>query len=226
MPITIESVSLAYNAKVVCGCMKGIVGKVDKIWMIDGQEMTEEQVVSAILQRDATITREFFFHQCYPLFNNIYNKYYTDCENVLEFMQEIYLYIIIPQRKTGLSKLAGFAHRCSFQMWLKIVAENYCHQLFAKRIETDNNYNDGDSLERIGGSVDKEIKNLSMEDAYKVLKQIPNNRYRRLIELRYLLDKTNEETAELLSMTMQNYYNKHKLAKAQLYVALRKEGIL
>lgn len=111
-------------------------------------------------------------------------------------------------------------------MWLKIVAENYCHQLFAKRIETDNNFGDGDSLERIGGSVDKEIRNLSMEDAYKVLKQMPNERYRRLIELRYLLDKTNEETAEMLSMTMPNYYNKHKLAKAQLYVALRKEGFV
>lgn len=198
----------------------------DTIWMIDGSEMTEKQVVSAILQRDATITREFLFRQCYPLFNNIYNKYYTDCESVLEFMQEIYLYIIIPQRKTGQSKLEGFGHRCSFPMWLKIVAENYCHQLFAKRIETDKNYGDGDSLERIGGSVDKEIRNLSMEDAYKVLKQMPNERYRRLIELRYLLDKTNEETAELLSMTRPNYYNKHKLAKAQLYIALRKEGFV
>lgn len=198
----------------------------NKIWQIGGREKTEEQIVSAILQRDATITREFLFRQCYPLFNNIYNKYYTDCENVLEFIQEIYLYIIIPQRKTGQSKLAGFGHRCSFPMWLKIVAENYCHQLFAKRIETDDNYGDGDSLERIGDSVDKEIRNLSMEDAYKVLKQMPNERYRRLIELRYLLDKTNEETAELLSMTMPNYYNKHKLAKAQLYVALRKEGVV
>lgn len=60
----------------------------------------------------------------------------------------------------------------------------------------------------------------------KVLKQMPNERYRRLIELRYLLDKTNEDAAELLSMTMPNYYNKHKLAKAQLYVALRKEGFV
>jgi len=157
-----------------------------KIWLIQGQEMTEQEIVSAILQRNSYITKEFYFRQCFPLFNSIYNKYYTDCETVLEFMQEIYLYIIIPQRATGVSKLEGFKHKCSFPMWIKIVAENYCHQLFAKRIETDNEYNDSDSFERISGSIDAELRRLNMDDAHKVLNQMPNERYRRLIELRYL----------------------------------------
>lgn len=188
--------------------------------------LTDREIVSAILHRDTLVTKAYLYGKCRPLFTAIYLRYYTDCENVFEFINEIYVYILTPLKSTGRSKLQDFSYRCSLTMWLKIVAENYCHQLFAKRIETDNNYGDGDSLERIGSSVDKEIRNLSMEDAYKVLKQMPNERYRRLIELRYLLDKTNEETAELLSMTMPNYYNKHKLAKAQLYVALRKEGIV
>ena len=116
-------------------------------------------------------------------------------------------------------------------MWLKIVTENYCHQIFAKRIPKDQNFNgEGDSFERITDSVEIEINNLCMEDDKKtvqrILSQMPNARYRRLIELRYLQDKTNEETTELLSMAMPNYYNKHKLAKAQLYVALRKEGFI
>lgn len=190
------------------------------------ENYTDQEIVKAILDRDTTITKEFLYRKCYPLFKAVYDKYYTDCESCFELINEIYVYIMIPQKKTGISKLAAFEFRCTLTMWLKIVVENYCHQLFAKRIETDNNYGDGDSLERIGGSVDKEIRNLSMEDAYKVLKQMPNERYRRLIELRYILDRTNEETAESLSMTMSNYYNKHKLAKAQLYVALRKEGIV
>ena len=36
--------------------------------------------------------------------------------------------------------------------------------------------------------------------------------------------KSNEETAEALGMTMDNYYNKHKLAKEQYVRVLRKES--
>ena len=52
---------------------------------------------------------------------------------------------------------------------------------------------------------------------------MPNKRYRNIIRLRYLEQKTNEETAEALGMTMDNYYNKHKLAKAQYEKVCRKE---
>lgn len=55
---------------------------------------------------------------------------------------------------------------------------------------------------------------------------MPNQRYRKLIEYRYIQDRSNEETAALLSMSMANYYNKHKLAKAQFVATLRKEGLL
>ena len=189
------------------------------------ENYTDQEIVKAILDRDTIITKEFLYGECYPLFKAVYDKYYTDCESCFELINEIYVYIMIPQKKTGISKLAAFGFRCTLTMWLKIVVENYCHQLFAKRIETNNG--DVDRLERIGSSINKEIRNFSMEDAYKVLKQMPNEqRYHRLIELRYLLDKTNKETAELLSMIMPNYYNKHKLAKAQLYVTLRKEDVV
>ena len=42
--------------------------------------------------------------------------------------------------------------------------------------------------------------------------------------MRYLEQKTNEETAEALGMTMDNYYNKHKLAKEQYERVWRKEA--
>ena len=55
---------------------------------------------------------------------------------------------------------------------------------------------------------------------------MPNSRYRELIRYRYVEEKTNEETAELLGMSMDNYYNKHRLAKEQLKRILRKEGLV
>lgn len=192
---------------------------------------TDKEIVNAILKGDPFITKEYLYRKCYPLFASIYSKYYTDCENIIELINEIYVYIRMPHHETHRSKLQDFGFQCTLTMWLKIVTENYCRQIFAKRIPKDSNFDgEDDSFERIVDSAEIEINNLCMEDEKKtiqrILNQMPNARYRRLIELRYLQDKTNEETAELLSMTMPNYYNKHKLAKAQLYVALRKEDII
>ena len=49
---------------------------------------------------------------------------------------------------------------------------------------------------------------------------------RRLIELRSLHETSNEETAVALGMNIDSYYPKHKLPKAHLHAALRKEGII
>lgn len=192
---------------------------------------TDQEIVTAILNRNTFITKEYLYKKCYPLFKAIYDKYYTDCENPIELINEVYVYILMPHRETHRSKLQDFGFRCTLTMWLKIVAENYCHQIFAKRIPKDQNFDgEDDSFERISDSVEIEINNLRMEDDKKIVQRIlskmPNVRYRRLIELRYLQEKTNEETAAALNMKIDSYYPKHKLAKAQLYMALKQEGLI
>lgn len=161
------------------------------------------------------------------MFKSIYDKYYTDCETCFELINEIYVYIMIPQRKTGISKLSAFGYRCTFTMWLKIVTENYCHQLYARRLEFDNDADVGsDRNLPEDESLTANTRRINMEDVDKILSMMPNQRYRRLIRYRYVEEKSNEETAMLLGMTMANYYNKHKLAKAQYCAAMRKEGLL
>lgn len=190
-------------------------------------QYTDQQIVKAILNRDTYVTKEFLYRKCYPLFKSVYDKYYTDCENCIELINEIYVYILIPQRMTGISKLAAFGYRCTLTMWLKVVVENYCHQLYARRMDfdrdsdvsSDRNMPDDDSLT-------ENTRNIDMEDVRKILNMMPNQRYRQLIEYRYVDEKTNEETAMLLAVTLANYYNMHKRAKAQYCEVLRKEGLL
>ena len=69
-------------------------------------------------------------------------------------------------------------------------------------------------------------RKLDMDDVQKILSMMPNQRYRKLIKYRYVDEKSNEETALLLEMSMANYYNCHKRAKAQYCEVLRKEGLL
>lgn len=189
--------------------------------------LSDQEIVQAILGRDTVITKEYLYRRCYPLFNAIFNKYYTDCENTIELISEIYLYILLPHRETQQSKLQNFGFRCSLTMWLKIVTENYCRQLYSKRNLVDENiFVDNDRNDIGDDSFIINTQNLDMEDVQKILSMMPNQRYRKLIEYRYIEEKSNEETALLLAMSMANYYNCHKRAKEQYCEVMRKEGLL
>lgn len=197
----------------------------DKVTEISA--LTDQEIVKAILDRDTFVTKEYLYKVCYPLFKSIFDKYYTDCDNCFEFINEIYVYIMLPHKETHVSKLAGFGFRCTLTMWLKIVSEHFCHQLYTKisNLPTDS-LDTSDRNPGISISIETKIQSLDMQDVHKILAAMPNDRFRALIEYRYIDGKSNEETAELLGVTMPNYYNMHKRAKAQFCEELRKEGLL
>ena len=191
------------------------------------ESLTDREIVDAIIRRDARITRLYLYEKCYTLFKARYDKYYTDCESCVEFVNQIYLLIMTPRKSTGVSPLQTFGFRCTLTMWLKIIAENYCKQLFRKKVDFSNGVsNESDRLNIQDDSLNLDFRSIYAGDVVRILDMMPNLRYRNLIELRYVNEKTNEETADILGMTMDNYYNKHKLAKAQFCNILRKEGLL
>ena len=189
------------------------------------ESLTDQDIVDAILRKDIKITRLYFYEKCYPLFKVCYDKYYTDCESCLEFINQIYLLVMTPRKSTDVSPLQTFGFRCTLTMWLKIIAENYCCQLFNKRIEfidSSEDVGDRNTQEPVSPNIDS----LNRQDVEVVLSLMPNKRYSSLIRLRYVEEKSNEETSEILGMTMDNYYNKHKLAKEQFAKILRREGLI
>ena len=191
------------------------------------------QIARSIIARDENVTRQFFYRHCYPLFKSIYDNYYTDCTNVKEFIDEIYILTIAPSKKTGRCQMENYRGESTLASWLKTVCLFYCYKkykrkqrmpIFAPLPDTDENNADAtDRLACIGASIEIEIDSMNREDAEKLLSLMPNERYRTLIQLRYLEQMTNEETAKELEMTMDNYYNIHKRAKAQFESICRKE---
>lgn len=227
------------------------------------QSLTDQEVVRGILDRDARITRLYFYEKCYPLFKALYTRYYTDCEDCLEFINAIYLYLMVPNERTGKCYLESFGFSCSFTCWLKIVAMNYCHQLFRKRGNVDGSNEEELDQEILAGGdyrqlfhtridvvsidgtdqdqdegneywadrflVDTDTINtdeLDKEDVATVLHLMESPNYRELIRCKYIKEMSHTETAKMLGMTMANYYNAHKRAKAQCKEVLRKEGLL
>lgn len=191
------------------------------------EQLSDNQIVDALLQRDSSVTRLFLYKKCRPLFRSIYQRYYTDCADEVELINEIYLFIMTPGKKTGRSPLEGFTFRCSITLWLKIVAEHYCHSLYSHKINTDENILvDSDRNADESLSLVSEDNSLTMADASRILDSMSNERYRSLIRFRYLEERSNEETAELLGLSMANYYNVHLRAKKQWCDMLKQEGLL
>lgn len=194
------------------------------------------QIAKSLINRDERITRRYYYEQCYPLFKSIYDNYYTDCKCCKEFMDEIYVVVLAPSKITGKCQMENFKGESSLASWLKTVCLFYCYDKFdlKKRMPvyeplchfSENDGNDGgsDRTDGIYGSIEIDFSNLNYQDALVILGLMPNKRYSSLIKLRYLEQKTNEETAEALGMTMDNYYNKHRLAKEQYVRVFREEA--
>lgn len=193
------------------------------------------QIAKSLIERDEMVTRRYYYEQCYPLFKSVYDNYYTECKCCKEFMDEIYILVIAPN-KSGKCQMENYRGESTLTSWLKTVCLYYCYHRYElkkrmpvyepipQKSEKDSEKEDGgDIIDRIGGSIEIDFSNLNRQDALVILGLMPNKRYSSLIKLRYLEQMTNEETAESLGMTMENYYNKHKLAKEQYLQIYRKE---
>ena len=190
--------------------------------------MSDQEVVQALLDCDKDITYNYLYKKCYPLFKSIYNDYYTDCENCIEFINEIYTLIMIPGKKSGKIPLANFSHKCTLTFWLKRVAINHCKRKYKRkpRLTVASDLTREDSMRQFGGTEEIDLSSVNKEDVKKIIDQVKPERFRQIIIHRYLEEKTNEETALLLNMSIDNFYNKHLIAKSKVIGILKKEGLL
>ncbi len=188
-------------------------------------------IVNAILLRDQRITQQYLYIKCYPLFKSVYDNYYTDSQSCLEFINEIYVHLLTPNKNTGLCKLQTFQFGSTFTTWLKTVAVYYCYEHYRRKqkisfieekIETDSYQSD--RFDQFAASMYTEESIMSRDDLEAILGLMPNKRYSMIMRLRYLEGLSNEETASALQMSMDNYYNKHMRAKKQFNETVNKEG--
>lgn len=68
-----------------------------------------------------------------------------------------------------------------------------------------------------------DFSGMNHADVEALLSMMPNTRYRNIIRLLHLEQKSHKEVAEALGMSMDNYYNKRILAEKQYMQVCRKE---
>ena len=193
------------------------------------------QIAKALIKRDNLVTRKYFYQQCYPLFKSIYDNYYTDCTNCKEFIDEIYIVVLAPSKTTGKCQMDNFRGESTLASWIKTACLYYCYNKFKlkppifeplpraseNKDDDDNVFSDRNKDDSLSNPID--FSGMNRADVEALLSMMPNTRYRNIIRLLYLEQKTHKEVAEALGMSMDNYYNKRILAEKQYKQVCRKE---
>lgn len=196
------------------------------------------QIAKSLINKDEMVTRKYFYQQCYPLFKSIYDNYYTDCKCCKEFMDEIYIIVLAPSKVNGKCQMENYKGESRLRSWLKTVCLYYCYNryelkqrmpIYEPLSHSDEKEKEDDYLFGGDRKIRKEFSNpidfsgMNRADVEALLNMMPNMRYRNIIRLHYLEQKTHKETAEALGMSMDNYYNKRILAEKQFKQICRKE---
>lgn len=195
------------------------------------------QIAKALIQRDNMVTRKYFYQHCFPLFKSIFDNYYTDCTDYKEFIDEIYIVVLTPSKITDKCQMENYRGESSLASWIKTACLFYCYKKYElkqrmpvhKPLLHNTEEEDGEdaiidrkSDESLSNPID--FSDMNRADVETLLSLMSNVRYRNIIRLLYLEQKSHKETAEALGMSMDNYYNKRILAEKQFKQVCRKEA--
>lgn len=195
------------------------------------------QIAKALIQRDNVVTHKYFYQHCFPLFKPIYDNYYTDCVDYKEFIDEIYIVVLTPSKATGRCQMENYRGESSLACWIKTACLFYCYKKYeqkqrmpiceplphtTEKDDCEDTISDRKGDESLSNSID--LSSMNRADVETLLGLMSNVRYRNIIRLLYLEQKSHKETAEALGMSMDNYYNKRILAEKQFKQVCRKEA--
>lgn len=199
-------------------------------------------VAQALLKKDKKVTTEFYYKGCFPIFSCLFRIYETDCESPLELMNQIYMLILSPSKRTGRCQLENFKGESTLRSWIASVAKYYCYGVFKKKVVSSEVIFEagGDRLKRENtlirkgtneeimdddrfGSVEMDTTNMIKEDFMSLISLMPNKRYAEVIRLFKLENYSNTEVANILGMSMANLYNLKLRAEKQFELVCRKE---
>lgn len=182
--------------------------------------MSDIEIISSLIAHDPKVTAQFFFKDCRPLFISIIRRVFgNQIVDYDEIISELYVLLM----ENDARKLRTFKHESTLFQWLKTIAVRHCLELKRRGKVIDNEsqeplVNSGKNLSYVESSQAK-------MDVESLLRQMNNQRYALVIHLLMIEEKSPEEVAKQLSITVANLYNiKRRAMKALVEVALKDKG--
>lgn len=179
--------------------------------------MTDREIVSFLIAREPKVTAQFFFKDCRPLLLSVIRRVFgTQIVDYDEVISEIYVLLMEIDAK----KLRSFKFESTLYQWLKTIAIRHCLLLKNKATVIDNESQE--PLINSGREFSSTESSQARIDMETLLRQMKNQRYALVIRLLMIDDRTPEEVARQLCVTVDNLYNiKRRAIQALAEVALK-----
>ncbi len=178
---------------------------------------TDKQLVNGLLSNDKPIIEYFFCKKCSRLFSYIVYSVYGGMATLNELVNEFYLYIAADNWR----KVRQFDFRSKLMTWIGVVAVRFFQK---KREVLIENNSSKTQIEQTRNSNSYSMTIDETIDVRQAIKQMPNQRYRKVIERLDIDDVAPEGLAAEMGITVDNLYNIHRRALLQLKLIMtRKE---
>ena len=175
--------------------------------------MTDREIVSFLIAREPKVTAQFFFKDCRPLLLSVIRRVFGTQIVDYEVISEIYILLMENDAK----KLRSFKFESTLYQWLKTIAIRHCLLLKNKATVIDNESQE--PLINSGREFSSTESSQARIDMETLLRQMKNQRYALVIRLLMIDDRTPEEVARQLCVTVYNI--KRRAIQALAEVALK-----
>ena len=173
------------------------------------EQMSDKEIIEALIARNARVTQRFFYEDCRPLFASIIRNVFSYEVDYDEFVNELYLYLM----EDDAYKLRQFEGRSSVYQWLKVVALRY---FVKKRDLMIDDAPNSSPLKEDDASENSESMLAAKIDMRHLLDCMPNRRQAYVIEQLVMEDRDPAKVADELNVTVDNLYNIKKRAIAAI----------
>lgn len=185
---------------------------------MDYDRYTDEQIVDGILNNDMPLIKYFFTKKCSSLLAYILMSVFDGSIDKRELVSELYLFMA----QNDWQVFRNFQYRSSLMTYVTVVAVRFFQkkriQLIDFPFSTELNEKTWKGQTAGNYSIDCRM------DIQSALQEMPNARYRKVIEELDLHDIRPEELASEMNITVDNLYNIHRRAHLQLRLVMgRKE---
>lgn len=164
--------------------------------------MTDQEIISALLDHDNQVTRTFFYETFRPMMLGVLRKIFSYPVEYDEAVNELYLYLM----KNEAAMLRCYDFKCPLVLWLRLVAIRYFYRQKEQMVE-DASY----TKETREDLYETEAELQARHDVEALLEAMHNKRYEYIIR-RIMLDEAPYiQVASELGITVDNLYNlKHR----------------
>lgn len=184
---------------------------------MDYDLLDDHELVDGILGKNKRLIEYFFNKKCSGLFAYIIVNVFDGNIDRNELVSELYLFMA----HNDWQKFRNFHYRSSLMTYVTVVAIRFFQKKRKQLMDfpCQTALNDKTWREQTAGfPIDRRI------DIHAALQKMPNIRYRKVIEELDLRDVRPEILAEEMNVTVENLYNIHRRALAQLRLVMgRKE---